>query len=429
MNESDYISVLIGEIETKLKWNNIAMWTDIDYRKFSELIFEETNISISTQTFKRLFGKVKYKKIYSPQPATKDALAKFLEYEDWHDFINSKNKKKEKLFEITHFVKRIRFSKKTIIIVSFTAFVVVVGSLLINRIKETKTKFFAENLYGTTPHTVAFHYDLSKLNGNDFWIDFGEKEAEDSLSKEKLDKNRKLINHCFESPGLFNVKVFRGDKTLSTIKIHVYSNKWDSYYFNDDNFKLRKFIFPLENKVNDMQNDGLLHVAQKDLNEQGFNGNTVYYLEHLQYRKFGFAADSCTLEVRYRNGPDTGGISCYDVEFRIIGEKGIVSIMLVQEGCYRWSEVTVGDVHINGKYDNLMQLSVGMTAWHIMKIKLVDNKALFINGKDTIFSCPYKQPIGLIKGIRLLTKGSGTFDYVKLFNSQGTLKYEDNFDD
>lgn len=429
MKQSYYINKIISELEAKLKWLDIAQWTDIDYRKFSELLFEKTNVSISSQTFKRLFGKIKYKESYVPQPATKDALAKFLGYDDWYSFISSKNKKKDRTFSIKRLFQGVNFPKKTLIIFSVITLTLFLGLAIISRSSEMKVEFSAENISGTTPHTVGIHYDISAFKNKDVYIDFGEKEAEHPLFEEKLDKDRDLINHCFQTPGFYNIHIYSEDKILSSINVHVFSDDWVSYYFNDDNFVMRKFVLPLENKVVDSLDDSILQINQNDLNSQGFNGNTVYYLQHLQYRNFELAADNCTMEVKYKNSLDIGGISCYDVEFRIIGENGIVSGMLVQDGCYRWSEVTVGDTHFNGKYDNLAQLSSNMAVWNVMKIKVFDNKALFINNKDTLFSCSYKQPIGNIKGIRLVTKGSGAFDYVKLFDSQEVLKYDDYFND
>jgi hypothetical protein len=69
-----------------LSWKKVSLWTDNEFRKLRILIYEDTSISISHQTFKRLFGNVKYKEVYTTQPATKDALAKFLNYADWDAF-------------------------------------------------------------------------------------------------------------------------------------------------------------------------------------------------------------------------------------------------------------------------------------------------------------------------------------------------------
>ena len=66
--------------------------------------------------------------------------------------------------------------------------------------------------------------------------------------------------------------------------------------------------------------------------------------------------------------------------------------------------------------------------WNTLKIIIYRHKALFINGPDTIFSTKYNQLIGKIKGIRLVTKGSGAFDFVRFWDSEGMLKFSDDFE-
>ena len=429
MNDVYYIDEIIKGIEKKLKWKRIALWTDNEYKKLSHLILEDTNISISPQTLKRLFGKVKYKEIYTPQSATKDALAMFLGYKDWLAFTSAKNNKLE--FSSKYMILLSKFRSYKIAIISGGATVLIVFLIVISIVYYNSTKksitFDANNLSGSVPHTISINYDISKIKNRDVYIDFDQYEAEDSSLVEKLDKSRQLINHCYESPGFYNVRLLVGNRVHSSIKVHVINNEWISYYFNNDNFALRKFVLPLENRVIDRKQDSLLYISPNEITAQGFRGNTVYYLEHMLFKDFGLSADNSELEVKYKNAPETGGISCFDVEVRIIGENGLASVMLVQKGCYRWSEVTVGEVKLNGKFNDLTNLSLDMASWNVMKIKINDGNAMVINGQDTIFSCLYKQKIGMIKGIRFVTKGSGVFDYVKLFNADGDLKYEDNF--
>lgn len=427
MKDSFYIDIIIRKIEKKLRWRKVSFWTDNEYKKLSLLIYKDTTISISPQTLKRLFGKVKYKDVYTPQPATKDALARFLKYTDWEAFVQEQNGNK---FRFKTFLNKRNTPRKrklagflliSAIVAALSLFLIPSGK------KNKKVTFFAENLSGETPHTVSFHYDISNLGNKKVFIDFDHKEAEDNSPVELLDKSRTLLNHCYESPGFFNVTVSSEGKALASVKIHALSDGWVSYYFNDDNFLLRKFVFGLEKKARDTLNDGLLFISPKDLNNQGFNGSTVFYLEHMLYKDFLISADSCTLEVSYKNSPDIGGISCFDVEFRIIGENGIASVMLVQKGCYRWSEITVGEKHLNGKYYDLTSFSSDLSFWNVLRMNLKNSKAAIINGGDTMFTCDYEQQLGRIKGIRLLTKGSGAFDYVKLFNAREQEIYDENF--
>jgi hypothetical protein len=427
MNDGFYIDIIIRKIEKKLSWGKVTFWTDNEYKKLSLLLYKDTTISISPQTLKRLFGKVKYKDVYTPQPATKNALARFLKYNDWEAFVQDQAGRK---FRFTSFLNDRNKAKnrKLILILSVSIVVTALAAFFLYRGNRCRSIiFYTRNLSGITPYTVSFHYDISGLGNRKAYIDFDHKEEEDNSPGELLDKSRTLINHCFESPGFFHVTVSSEGIVLASAKIHVLSDGWVSYCFNDDNFILRKFVFGLEKKVRDTLDDGLLYISPKEINNQGFNGNTVFYLEHMLYKDFHVSADSCSLEVRYKNSPATGGISCYDSEFRIIGENGLASVMLVQKGCYRWSEITVGEKHLNGKYNDLSSFSTDLSSWNVLRMNLKNGKAAITNGSDTIFTCHFVRQLGIVKGIRLVTKGSGAFDYVKLFNTGGQSIVDENF--
>ena len=428
MNDLNYIDEIEREIEKKLNSKSIGLWTDNDYKKLSQLILDETTVSISPQTLKRLFGKVKYKEVYSPQIATKDALALFLGYKNWQGFVNSPNRLKHSTSNFA-IIQKVKGARKMAFLFGAIALPVLVVLLFLKFYEPNNGPivFFTKDLSGTIPYTVSFQYDISKIKDHDVYIDFDQKETEDSLQFEKLNKERTLINHCFDSPGFYNVRLIVEGKVRASAKIHVLADSWISYYFNNDNYSARKFVLEFENRIKDQKRDSLLYISPNDIADQGFKANTVYYLEHLLYKDFGLSADSCEIEVKYKNSPSDGGISCYDVELRIIGENGILSVMLVQKGCYRWSEVTVAEVHQNGKFNDLSKLSADLSAWNTIRMINQNNTTKILNGKDTIFSCIYKQAIGSIKGLRLVTKGSGAFDYIKLRDPKGKLKFEDNF--
>jgi hypothetical protein len=428
MNDRYYINIIIRRIEKKLGWKKVSLWTDNEFKKLGLLIYEKTAISISPQTLKRLFGKVKYKEVYHAQPATKDALARLIDYHDWDAFVKDQHYSIYKYLTVIRVSINGRLNKKSVALILSSVILAFLVIIVSRTISNTQITFYAENVTGMAPHTVSIHLNVSKLKNKDLYIDFDQSEEEDPSRGELIDKNLKLINHCFESPGYYNVKLVSKGKILASTKIHVLSEGWNSYYFNNDNFRLRKFVFELQNRVQKVEKNGILYISPAELINKGFNGNTVYYLEHLMYKDFHVSADNCVFEAGYKNSSEIGGISCYDVEFRIIGENGLVSVILVQKGCYRWSEITVGEKHLNGKYNDLSFLSADLSDWNQMKILLNKNKAVLVNNSDTIFTTQYEELLGQVKGIRFVTKGSGAFDYVRLFNDRHELAFDENFD-
>ena len=53
---------------------NIAEWTNIDYIKLGGVLSRQTDVQISPNTLKRIFGKLKTPERYFPQKATRDTL-------------------------------------------------------------------------------------------------------------------------------------------------------------------------------------------------------------------------------------------------------------------------------------------------------------------------------------------------------------------
>lgn len=69
-------------IEERLDWKESRYWTHRDYEYLRETVFKKTGTLLSVSTFKRL-----WKDQHGlPHPSTLDALAAFLDYEDWLEF-------------------------------------------------------------------------------------------------------------------------------------------------------------------------------------------------------------------------------------------------------------------------------------------------------------------------------------------------------
>ncbi|NRB50722.1 MAG: hypothetical protein HRU41_23845, partial [Saprospiraceae bacterium] len=74
-----------GELlEERKSWGPIASWRYTEFRQLSEELTDLTGVSVSYMTLIRIFQKQDFKR--SPQLATLDALAKYLDFEDWETF-------------------------------------------------------------------------------------------------------------------------------------------------------------------------------------------------------------------------------------------------------------------------------------------------------------------------------------------------------
>ncbi len=78
-----YISKARALIESRIGWGKSDQWTNQDFLALSEKIREQTGVTLSHVTLKRIWGKVRYDSL--PNPHTLDTLARFAGYENWRD--------------------------------------------------------------------------------------------------------------------------------------------------------------------------------------------------------------------------------------------------------------------------------------------------------------------------------------------------------
>ena len=67
-------------------------WTNGDFIRLSHILYKKTQVQISPNTLKRIFGKIKTDARYYPQKATRDALAQYVGFADWDRFTLSQPK-------------------------------------------------------------------------------------------------------------------------------------------------------------------------------------------------------------------------------------------------------------------------------------------------------------------------------------------------
>ena len=70
--------------ENKTGWGDSDLWTNRDFLDLSEMIFDQTGISLSHVTLKRIWGKVRYESL--PHTSTLNTIVQFLGYRNWREF-------------------------------------------------------------------------------------------------------------------------------------------------------------------------------------------------------------------------------------------------------------------------------------------------------------------------------------------------------
>lgn len=415
-------------MEKKLNWESSSLWKESDYLKLAEIISNSSNISISSHTLKRLFGKIKHREQYNPQIATKDALSKFLGYDDWSNFIHENisivNVKKGYLV-----MKRRSRIKKTVLLYGLLPFFFVcIGFLVFKSIpkavKESAFVFDLMDSIGTVPYTATIKYNISKMDSDSIWLDFDFVHPMKGPQKTHFSKEDSTYFFSYQVPGYYHIQLNDRRSNILQKEILVLSKNWDSYFTYETDMKR----FWMDNEVKSRDDStGFLNFSKSELEYSGLDQGRVFYLTNRLFNQFNIDGDNFEMETRFKNSLETGGISCFDVVLRIICEKGINNLRLMEAGCSQFSGLKFGELIINGNQNDLSAYKVDPSDWNHLKVTVKQKQVqIKLNGMD-IFSGQYDMSNGNIVGIENMFKGSGVLDFVRLKDLNSGAKYQEEF--
>lgn len=172
----------------------------------------------------------------------------------------------------------------------------------------------------------------------------------------------------------------------------------------------------------DIIQDSRLYISPTLTNE-GLYWTTFRYIRPMVLSDVD--GDAFTLEARIKNQSNEGEISCYDPYMGIIGENGkVTSAGIMSPGFTHYANVGAADTHLSGTGgDNLTQLGRDFSDWKTIKIQTIDSTLKVYYEDDQIYSLDYSGSVGKIHGLQLSFKGSGSIDWVRLFDEDDSLKY------
>ncbi len=424
----------LKRIEEKTGWKPISEWTDHDFKLLKNQIYECSNISISTHTLKRLFGKIKYKDNYTPQHATKDALATFLDYGSWEEFVRSspdeirafteQNGNQE--LKTVEKKKTGRSMKQVYWLVSAAVLVIaatVVILVLAGNRKIPPFSFTIKNAEDSLPHTVRFTYDVTGIRSDQAFIEFDF--THPILGNEFIlaDNKNSFVNHTYQVPGVYHPRLMLGNMALDSLVVVTESEGWVSFYQKHTETDR----YWLDNMFINLKFDGFLTFSRPDIVRQGLDTTGIYYTTHRNIRDYGLPGDNFKLETRFVNSPESGGISCFDASFTVVCEHSDSYIRMMEENCSQFCRLKFGEKYYDGVTSDLSFLARDLTRWNLLRIEVIDKQAAVYFNDELIHEEAFTQEPGKIKGLNIRFKGSGLVDYLLLTSVEGDTAYFADF--
>jgi hypothetical protein len=401
------------------RFGDVEVWRHKDYEEISLLIFEKTKFKISSSTLKRIFGNVHYG--FSPSKTTLNAIAQFLDFKNWEDFVIS-GSPSPPISTTRRINQKFSINKKNVIVLLgcvvlvfvMLYFFVKVNSSVIDIDFNTATPIVA------VPNSVEFNYDLSQIKSDSVYINFGmgNNEPIDLLSKESKSYVRNFL-----MPGIDKIVIHDNKKRYDSVNVLVLSHYWERYLCCPTDKGVAFSHLPSNYK-----SDSVLDITRKDLDFARFDTTGYIQSDFRFFDTLPILLDNFTIETRFRNYAHLKRfISCSFAALKIYSFESHIKINFTEPSCIQNAFFIIGEEQILGKKVNLKSLGIDLFVWHDIKFIVENNMAtLYVNGVENM-KVEYHVPIGKFCGIQFNFSMTGAVDYVRLYNEKNELIYNNDF--
>ncbi len=403
-------------IEERLNWSLESKdWKQRDYLNLITAVENKTGVLLSLSTAKRI-----WKDNYNgnPHPNTLNALAKFLEYEDWLSFQKSEKNRVQIPQPKTTIIKNAQSSYKTILLVISIVLIAVISFWYISQYFTSKNNvlsipaeipFSAINTQPVgVPNTVIFKYNLANVQADSFFL----QESWNSLNRKKISKTDSILTSIYYYPGVHKAKLIANDSVIGETPITVYSGKWIATADYEMTNRIPTYL-PL-NTINGTQK---LIVSKEILSENNLDLHEGLNVSFFYVDEFdNVSGDDFSLNLSFK-ADSIANFTCPGFRMLIMGTEDIHVIDVRQKGCVHRANAKFGEKIISGKNNDLSGLGINVYEKQDLKIEIKEKTGKIYLNKKNILETQYLESIGNVVGFCFTFTGTGQINSVRLSHS------------
>ncbi len=403
--EKEYLALFKKKSEEQLGWGDSEHWNNSDFEKLSELIFQETGISLSISTLKRVWGKVKYDSV--PTATTLNTLAKFSGYESWRGFCSQiDNITVPKQPDIPP-VKRgssVRWIFLGLLILAgFTLVLFQTGFYhrSVAVFDRSKILFNSKVVTNELPNSVVFNYDVGNIKTDSVFI----QQSWDPSRREQVSAKAHQHTSIYYFPGFFKAKLLIGNQVVKEHEIFIKTKGWMGIV-QQQSVPGAKPIYLSSSDIN--YPDGRMEVSAKTLSSK--TGSPVFndvWSVFCNAKEYPVDPNHFTFSVTLQNTSVKEASICQQVKVNIITSNGIISLPLCAKGCISDIALRVGDTFIDGKDHDLSVFGYDFSKPAAIKLVVEKHKAIIFLNNQQVFTVPYKRPFGRVVNLMVIFEGAG----------------------
>jgi hypothetical protein len=412
IQEKDYLEIYKKQKESELGWGESSAWTNRDFEKLSELIFEKTGIRLSESTLKRVWGKVKYDS--APTVTTLNVLAQFSGFEDWRGFKasngfqngNGHHHPIEKINSPRGPVQLLprKETKRTRGIVILSAVLVVILGLSLSissrpdKIDLSQVHFDFRIVSNELPNSVVFDYSVGKNKVDSLLI----QQSWDPQRRELVSSSKNQHTSIYYYPGYFNAKLIADNAILREKDVFIKTDGWIGIieqipvptYLGKEEINLQENSMAIDQSV----------LAAK-------LGKTVFNNVWTNFYKIGnfepISSDNFEFEITLQNTSTKEESVCQQARVSLVTTKSAIVLPLSSRGCTAAISVFDGENYISGKDTDLSMFGCDFSVPQKLSCKMTSrNLTVSLNDK-VIFTISHTSDVGDIVGLSIGFEGAG----------------------
>ncbi|MVM30873.1 hypothetical protein GO755_12595 [Spirosoma sp. HMF4905] len=397
-------------IERKLDWGASESWTSVDFENLQQRILEETSVSLSASTLRRIWGRVDYQHL--PSNTTLNTLAQFAGYSDWRTFIKSQAPTDLPPTPVERLpVEPVRPTinwVKLSWIAGFVVAIILVGIVAFDQkqsqLNADQYSFSSKPLTRSIPNSVIFTYNSSASPTDSVYI----QQSWDSRRRTLVDKDAQTHTSIYYEPGFYRAKLLVGTQIVREHPLLIPTNGWLGLIATKPvpvYLKSPEFIGP------DKMRLPLAEIERKNVPLQP-QVPLIKYFNVGNFDPVPLTDFSFTSEVKNEYGE--GAAVCQQTWLELITDDMPITIPLSTKGCVSELSLLDGSRMVSGKKTNLSRLGVDFSNWINVSCTSDGHKLYYhING-ELAYEATLPQKKVSIVGIAYGFMGTGAVRNINL---------------
>lgn len=420
------------QFEQKTGWGDSESWTNQDFLQLSEMIREQTGVTLSHVTLKRIWGKVRYDSL--PNTHTLNTLVQYLGYESWREF-TAKHEPTAGITSAHHTEEPATTSglpataspaarprkkiRRIWILVPLTAAILLLLFFLRGESPGPQPQdyaFSSKKVVSTgVPNSVVFDYD-ARLSPDDSVVI---QQSWDTTRRVKVSKNGHQYTSVYYYPDFFHATLQVHGRVVKTHNLLIESDGWlpiieqspvPVYFKKEEAMIGGKMTLPVEK------------IKEKNIPLQPTPPKILF----CNVGDFGeIYSDHFVFETSLRNDYSEGSAVCQLTKVYLLCQGTAIWIPLVAKGCVSTVDLYFTYFFTSGRREDLSNFGVDFHNYVKLRVESDSGRArIFINDK-LAYTVPRHILHSRIIGIDYMFEGTGSVDYVRLSNEK--TNYSEDF--